>query len=51
MGWFLAAVLILFYLLGLYVFHASRSIHILPIIAVVVLVIDFVATRRFRKTR
>jgi hypothetical protein len=51
MGWFVVIVLIAFYLLGLYVIHASRGLQILPIVALLVLIIDFVATRRFGKTK
>jgi hypothetical protein len=51
MGWLVVAVLIAFYLLGLYVIHAGRGVQTLPIVAMLVLIIDFVATRRFGRTK
>lgn len=40
MAWSIFIVLLLFYFLGLTAFHATGPIHILPYVAVVVLVID-----------
>jgi hypothetical protein len=38
MGWFVFIVLLLFYVLGLFVFHATGPIHILPFVAVAALI-------------
>ena len=51
MAWLVALVLIIFYLLGVYVFHAGGGIHVLPVIAVAVVIIDFVFYRRLRGRR
>ena len=48
MAWFVAVILILFYALGVYVFNAGRSITILPILALLLLVIDFLIARQLR---
>lgn len=45
MGWFVFIVLLLFYVLGLFVFHATGPIHILPFVAVAT-VIGYVWLRR-----
>jgi hypothetical protein len=45
MAWFVAFVLVLFYVLGRYVFRAGTSIYLLPLIALLVIVIDFVGAR------
>ncbi len=49
MVWLIALVLLLFYLLGLFVFHAPPTIHVLPILAVMVLLVDYLVARRYRK--
>jgi hypothetical protein len=36
-GWLVAIVILLFYILGLFVFHATGQIHILPFLAVALL--------------
>lgn len=45
MAWFVALILILFYVLGRYVFHAAAAIYLLPVIALLVILIDFVGAR------
>jgi len=45
MAWFVALVLIIFYLLGLLVFHGTKAIYLLLILAILVVVIDFVVGR------
>ena len=51
MAWFVALVLVLFYVLGRYVFHARAAIYLLPLIALLVIVIDFVSARFSRRSR
>ena len=51
MAWFVAFVLVLFYALGRYVFHAGTAIYLLPLVALVVIVIDFVCARLSRRPR
>ena len=51
MAWFVALILILFYVLGRYVFHAGPAIYLLPLLALLVVVIDFVGARLSRRTR
>lgn len=46
MAWMIFVVLLLFYVLGLSVFHASRSVHVLPFAAIAVLVIHQLLRRR-----
>lgn len=40
---------LLLYLLGLLVFHAGQAVHVLPVLAVLVLIIDYLLVRRFRE--
>jgi len=40
----------IFYLLGVFAFHAPGTIHILPFVAVGALIIDYLFARRFRKS-
>jgi Family of unknown function (DUF5670) len=49
MAWLIALVLFVFYLLGLFVFHAPPMIHVLPILALAVLIIDYLLARHYRK--
>jgi hypothetical protein len=51
MAWFVALILILFYALGRYVFHAGPAIYLLPLIAMLVVVIDFVGARLSRRPK
>ena len=48
MGWIIFVVLLLFYVLGLLVFHATGPIHILPFVAIGVLIGYLVLVRRYR---
>lgn len=48
MAWSVFAVLMIFYLLGVFEFHAPSTIHILPFVAVAVLILDYLFARRFR---
>ena len=50
MAWFIAAALILFYLLGLFVFHGPTTLHLLPVLALLVIVVDQFLTRLFRRS-
>lgn len=49
MAWFIAAALILFYLLGLFAFHGPPTLHFLPVLALLILAVDQVLTRLFRR--
>jgi hypothetical protein len=40
MGWIVFITLLIFYVLGLRVFHGNWPIHILPVVAGILLVID-----------
>ncbi|HYV25370.1 MAG TPA: hypothetical protein VE969_09050 [Pyrinomonadaceae bacterium] len=50
MAWFVAVVLLLFYVLGRYVFHATAAIYLLPLIALLVIVTEFVSARFSRRS-
>jgi len=50
MAWIISIVLLLFYVLGLYVFHATGPVHVLPFVAVAVPLVDRLLTRRARTT-
>jgi predicted membrane metal-binding protein len=43
------AVLMIFYLLGVFAFHAPGTIHILPFVAAAVLVLDYLIVKRVPK--
>lgn len=45
----IALVLLLFYLLGVFVFHAPATIHFLPLLALLVLIIDYFIARHYQK--
>ena len=47
MAWIIFIVLLLFYVLGLSVFPASGSIHILPFVAVAVLLVNRWLMRKY----
>ena len=49
MAWIIFLILLLFYCLGLFVFHGTKAIHILPFLALIVLISDYLLARRFRK--
>ena len=46
MGWIVFIALILFYFLGVNLFHATGPVHILPFAAIVALIADFWLARR-----
>ena len=48
MGWIIFIVLLLFYVLGVSVFHATGPIHVLPFAAVAVLLAYYMLIRRYR---
>jgi hypothetical protein len=47
MNWIIFVVLLLFYVLGLFVFHASGPIHVLPFVAIAVLLVDRMLRRKY----
>jgi len=49
MAWAVFAVLMIFYLLGVFEFHAPGTIHILPFVAAAVLVLDYFLVKQFKK--
>jgi len=49
LAWIIALILLIFYFLGLFVFHGTSAIHLLPFLAVVVVIADYFLTKRFRK--
>jgi len=49
MAWMVAIILILFYLIGSYAFHQQSLIGLLPYVAALVVAIDLVAARLFKK--
>ena len=50
MAWIIVIVLLLFYVLGLIVFHATGPIHILPFVALAIPLIDRLLLRKFKTT-
>ena len=48
MAWIVSVTLLLFYILGLFVFHATGPVHILPFVAVAVPLIDQFLMRRYK---
>ena len=51
MAWIIVVVLLLFYILGLFVFHATGPVHILPFVAVAVPLIDHFLVRKYKAGR
>lgn len=49
MAWLIFVTLMLFYVLGLFVFHATGPIHLLPFVAVAVPLIDHFLVRSAKK--
>jgi hypothetical protein len=49
LGWIIALILLIFYGLGLFVFHGTRAIHLLPLLALIVLIVDHLLAKRFRR--
>lgn len=50
MAWIISIVLLLFYVLGLFVFHATGPVHVLPFVAIAVPLIDRFLVRQSRTT-
>jgi len=50
MAWMISIALLLFYVLGLFVFHATGPVHVLPFVAVAVLLVDRFLTRNYKTT-
>jgi len=50
MAWMVSIILILFYVLGTYAFHETSVIRLLPYIAGLLLIIDFLLARVFRRS-
>jgi len=46
LAWIIALILLIFYALGLFVFHGTRAIHLLPFLALVVLIADYVLAKQ-----
>ena len=49
MAWIIVIVLMIFYFLGRFVFHGTNAIHVLPFLALAVLVADYLLARDSRK--
>jgi hypothetical protein len=49
LAWIIVLVLLIFYALGLFVFHGTRAIHLLPLLALLVLVSDYLLARTLSK--
>jgi hypothetical protein len=49
LAWIISLVLLIFYFLGLFVFHGTKAIHILPLLALIVLIADYLAAKRLRR--
>lgn len=48
MSWIISLILLIFYFLGLFVFHGTKAIHVLPLLAVVVVLGDYLLARKIR---
>jgi len=46
LAWIISLILLIFYFLGLFVFHGTKAIHILPLLALIVLVGDYLLVRK-----
>jgi len=51
MAWIIFVTLLLFYVLGLFVFHATGPVHILPFVAVAIPLIDRFLVRKYKASR
>ena len=49
MAWIIALILLIFYFLGLVVFHGTKAIHILPFLMLAVIAADYLLAKTFRK--
>jgi CHASE2 domain-containing sensor protein len=48
LAWIIALILLIFYGLGLFVFHGTKAIHTLPLLVLLVVVSDYLIAKRFR---
>jgi hypothetical protein len=48
MGWMIAIALLIFYVLGTWIFHATGPVRFLPYVAVIVFIIDRLLIRHYR---
>jgi len=46
LAWIISLILLIFYLLGLFVFHGTKAIHFLPVLALIVLICDYLLARK-----
>ena len=46
MAWIISLILLIFYFLGLFVFHGTKAIHVLPLLAVIVVLGDYLWARK-----
>jgi hypothetical protein len=46
LAWIISLVLLIFYFLGLFIFHGTKAIHILPLLALIVLISDYLLARK-----
>ena len=51
MAWIISIALLLVYVIGLFVFHATGPVHILPFIAVAIPLIDRFLVRKYKASR
>lgn len=49
MAWMVSLVLVLFYVAGKFAFHETSLIGMLPFVAVLILILDLVLARYFRR--
>lgn len=49
MAWMVSLVLVLFYVAGKFAFHETSLIGMLPFVAALILILDFVLARYFRR--
>jgi hypothetical protein len=49
MVWIIVITVLLFYVLGLFVFHATGPVHILPFVALVLPLVDWILRRTSRR--
>ncbi|MGZ8843356.1 MAG: hypothetical protein ACXW18_06815 [Pyrinomonadaceae bacterium] len=49
MAWIVTVILLLFYVVGTYAFHETSVIRWLPYVAALVLIIDFLIARGFKR--
>ena len=50
MTWIIVITLLLFYVLGLFVFHATGPVHVLPFVALVLPLVDWLLVRQSRRS-